>query len=48
MRRGVLVLVLDALDGGADGFQFFDDTLIAAVDVIYAVDGGLAARDQAC
>src|SRR5579863_7892774 len=41
------VLFLNALDGGADGFQFFDDALVAAVDVIDTVDGGLPTRDQA-
>src|SRR5712671_7354025 len=37
---------MDARDIGADGAKFFHDALVAAVDVVDAVDGGFAAGDQ--
>src|ERR1019366_9518752 len=38
--------VAHAADFGAHSFQFFFDVLVAAVQVIDAVDDGLAVRDQ--
>ena len=37
---------MDASDICAEGAEFFDDTFVAAVDVIDALDCGFAAGDQ--
>ena len=36
----------DAFDLGADGAEFFFDVFVAAIDVVDAVDDGLAIGDQ--
>jgi hypothetical protein len=36
----------NALDVSSDGLEFLDDTLVAPVDVVDAVDNGFAFRDK--
>jgi len=38
--------IVDAGDVGAEGLEFFDDAFVAAVDVVDALDGGLARSDE--
>ena len=40
------LFVADATNVGAEGTELFHDVLVAAVDVIDAVDGGFAPGDQ--